>query len=42
VLSCFTVISLNLDLGVATKYEVNEQVRALGLDSVLPPQEASY
>jgi hypothetical protein len=35
-------VSLNLDLGIATKHAVIEQDPALGLESVLPPQEASY
>jgi hypothetical protein len=40
--SYFNVISLNLELGMVTKYVVTEQDPALGLESVLPPQEASY
>ena len=42
VVSYFNVISLNLDLGMASKYLVTERDYALGLKSVLPPQEASY
>jgi len=38
----FKVIYLYLNLGIAKKYVVTEQDPALGLESVLPQQEAFY